>query len=181
MNSRFYKKGIASFLLFALTLQITGPATLRLCRKSQIKSEIKAAIYSGISVNAITTFSFPLTNEGLVSSRLYWEEEGEEFIYQGHWYDVLSIHSDGKNITIKAIEDGRDDQLEDAWQQIASSGHSPHPSKHTPIKPFSVFLSDHIDYHSYIPSRNKKQMTCWMVAILKMAVDVPELPPGLLA
>jgi len=178
MNNRLYRQGAALLLLGSLILQITGPAALRLCRRYQLKSEIRAAIFAGMPLDAITTFSFPLSNGEKLSPDFFWEEKGEEFTYQGHWYDVMSMDTDGQEIKIQAIEDGRDDQLEKAWKQIESSGQPTHSSKNILVKSFSVFLPDHADYTSYLPPTGKKRLSLYQLTMLQRAVDVPELPPG---
>lgn len=112
------RKIIAVALAILLLLQAGGLGWMRAFTHFQIKNTIRNAIQSGNTIDAGQTFYFACNGDRITQSDFLWEEEGEEFLYKGIWYDVLSLRKEAGQLVIQAIQDGDDTQLAATWKLL---------------------------------------------------------------
>lgn len=172
------RKIIAIGLLMLLLMQAGGLSWMRAVTHFQIKQGIRKAIQSGKEVTAVQSFVFPVTGHQIIAPDFSWEEEGEEFLYKGTWYDVLSIDEQAGSIVIQALQDGDDTQLAAAWEQLHTKKSSSSPLHNgTLAKFFSLFESVAPTTLHFFPERTRLFATYYQVVIPSFFSAAIERPP----
>jgi hypothetical protein len=113
-------------ILFFLTLLIYsgGYFLIYAYQKMMIRQEVSTMLHSDHSVaqSFLTNFSFPSENfEQNKIAHFHWTEEGKEFSYDGHLYDVVSLHCNGSNTIITCINDKEETRLEDRLVKMSDN------------------------------------------------------------
>jgi hypothetical protein len=139
------RKIIAVALVFLLLMQAGGMGWMRAFTHFQIKNNIRNAIQEGKALAAGQTFYFACTGDRVTQTDFLWEEEGEEFLYKGIWYDVLSLRKEAGQLVIQAIQDGDDTQLAATWKLLQPKKSDSSPMQNgTLAKFFAAFIPTQI-------------------------------------
>lgn len=98
---------ILSFILLLLLVffSLTNYLGYRIIQK-KIRSEVKHKIKSGISDKELIKFSFSKSEY----EKIKWTKD-DEFIFDGHFYDVVSNINSGNNIILKVFGDFQEEEL----------------------------------------------------------------------
>ncbi len=105
-----------------------------------VKNEMRHYLQSHNNNKYGAHFNFKLSKAKVNDPRFEWEEENEEFRYNGEFYDIVTIRQNGDSIHICALEDGRENELEKQLQDIYKSNTNNKPQSATlAIKFFSAF------------------------------------------
>ena len=174
------RKIIAVTLVFLLLVQAGGLGWMRAFTHFQIKNNIRSAIQAGKSVAAGQTFYFACTGDQVTQSDFLWEEEGEEFLYKGNWYDVLSISNEAGKLVIQAIQDGDDTQLAAVWNLLNTKKSDSSPIHNGTLAKFSsAFLPTPIQSYIFFKHIGIGHATFYASLIPFISSDYLDRPPCL--
>lgn len=112
------RKLIAVGCLLLLCIQAGGLGWMKMYTHFQIKQSIRETIASGSQLNLGETFEFSISQGAISDSEFNWEEEGDEFLYKGIWYDVISMRIEQQHCIMQAVKDGDDTQLAATWNNL---------------------------------------------------------------
>ena len=174
------RKIIAVALVFLLLVQAGGLGWMRAFTHFQIKNNIRSAIQAGNSVAAGQTFYFACTGDQVTQSDFLWEEEGEEFLYKGSWYDVLSHRKEAGKLVIQAIHDGDDTQLASVWKLLNGKKSDSSPMHNgTLAKFFSAFEATPIQSYIFLKNNSIGHATFYASLIPFISSNNLDRPPCL--
>ena len=174
------RKIIAVALAILLLLQAGGLGWMRAFTHFQIKNNIRTAIQAGNSVAAGQTFYFISTGDNVTQSDFLWEEEGEEFLYKGNWYDVLSLRKESGQLVIQAIQDGDDTQLAAVWNLLNTKKSDSSPMHNgTLAKFFSAFVPTHMQTLIFFKNYIVRHATFYASFIPQISSEILDRPPCL--
>ncbi|MCW3070656.1 MAG: hypothetical protein JWO44_546 [Bacteroidetes bacterium] len=151
------KKVFAIFFLFIFLFNTVGYLLVYHAEQYAIKQEMKINIRLGVfdeRVSAIT-----IDNALLSSAGSEFELKGDEFIYKGKQYDILSKKTEGNKTTFYAVNDTKEEHLlsslEDHIQNTAdltTTHKQPFHAKNI-SKSFSVlYYSEISSFYMTVPS-----------------------------
>jgi len=103
------KKAFAIFFLFVFLFNTAGYFLVFHAQQYSIKQEMRANIRLGVSderVCAVTVDNHLLSSAGPV-----FELRGDEFIYKGKQYDIISRKTEGGSTTFYAVNDTQEEHL----------------------------------------------------------------------
>jgi len=121
------RKLIAVGCLLLLCIQAGGLGWMKMYTHYQIKQSIRETIASGSQLNLGETFEFSISQGAISDSEFNWEEEGDEFLYKGIWYDVISMRIEQQHCIMQAVKDGDDTQLAATWNNLHQHSTSSSP------------------------------------------------------
>lgn len=100
--------GLLAFFSFALA----GIFPARWVLRQSARREMQAIIRSrGSRLEGVVDLTFRTLNGHVSATSFHWEEEDEEFSYQGVLYDVVSADRDGERVIFHCMEDGREERV----------------------------------------------------------------------
>jgi beta-xylosidase len=108
--------------------------------QAECRQEMKAYLTTHSDAALGTRFSFIRTGSSIADPAFSWEEEGEEFLYNGALYDVVTIRHTADSVIIHAICDDKENQLEQQLAAVRAAGGLQHKNPHA-IKAFPVFIA----------------------------------------
>ena len=175
------RKIIAVALVCLLLVQAGGLGWMRAFTHFQIKNNIRSAIQAGKSVAAGQTFYFACNGDHVTQSDFLWEEEGEEFLYKGNWYDVLSLRKEAGQLVIQAIKDGDDTQLAAVWNLLSTKKSESSPIHNgTLAKFFAAFVPTHIPIFIFLKNSSEGNPSFYISCIPLSSADNLDRPPCLI-
>lgn len=98
-------------------------------RQMELKQEMKARLKADRDQPGQIVLEFDLANGKPVASSFEWEEEGEEFRYNGSIYDVLEKKITGNKLYLRCI----DDKNEASVMRIIEDLHKKNPAGDQPF------------------------------------------------
>ena len=127
-------------MLCCLVIYMGGYHLVYALYQAGVKNEMRHYLQNHTDDRYGTYFSFRLSQAKVNDPYFQWEEENQEFRYQGEFYDIVTIHRNGDSLHICALKDGRENELEKQLQDIYKSNTNNKPqSAALAIKFFSVF------------------------------------------
>ena len=82
------------------------------------KAEMKAWLRQNRESEYNTVLSFTAANGAIADPSLTWEEEGEEFVYKGSMYDVVSIEYANGKATVYCVNDEEENKLSKLSEEL---------------------------------------------------------------
>lgn len=118
-------------MLFCLLFMMTGFRVILGLRRAEIKSQVRRSLRHRKSNEGLVEFSFDLTHKEKLS-RIEWEDNGREFRYNGHLYDVVEQSTKGNRLILLCLPDTREEALIKAYEKMneEQQGPSRSPSFH---------------------------------------------------
>ncbi len=111
--------GIGLLTFFCLVLVGIFPA--RWVLRQGARREMQAMIRSrGSRLEGVVDLAFRTLNGQVSTAGFHWEEEDEEFSYQGALYDVVSVDREGEHVIFHCIEDGREEWVLRSARNLAT-------------------------------------------------------------
>lgn len=134
------KKLLPVILLFCLVVYMGGYHLIYALYKQGIRHDMRAWLSHHHDATFGNRFSFALSDNTVADPFFSWEETGAEFRYRGELYDVVSIHYGKDRISVCALKDGRENELD---QQLSVLDHHKQEKQKTlsVLKFFSVFIA----------------------------------------
>ncbi|HTX88144.1 MAG TPA: hypothetical protein VMC08_04080 [Bacteroidales bacterium] len=117
------RKILAGFLVFLLLFNLSGYYFIFSYNRMLVRSQMRATIRSGESQDQEETLVIPV-------SEVRWIDQ-KEFSYRGKLYDVVSCSFSGNTVTIKCINDRKEESLYSRYQTYFTSS----PTDQIPGKP----------------------------------------------
>lgn len=110
---------------------------------------MKAYLLQNPNTKEATQLSFSYEHEKVNHPDFYWEEEGEEFVYNGDKYDVISASVHNHLITFICIKDKNENALEKKLADLQKKSNSQKSPNNRIIKLISqVFISNYQGYNN---------------------------------
>jgi hypothetical protein len=109
------RKTIAIILLFAFAYDWMGYWITFKYRQFQIKTSIKEKIAEGIAISSPYLVIFQIHKQE--TDKLIWESEGEEFVYEDCWYDVVATLDKNDSLIYYAIPDKNEEFLVQSFKK----------------------------------------------------------------
>ncbi|MCW3102911.1 MAG: hypothetical protein JWO09_1351 [Bacteroidetes bacterium] len=103
------KKAFAIFFLFVFLFNTAGYFLVFHAQQYSIKQEMKANIRLGVFDDRVCAIT--IDNHLLSSAGSSFELQGDEFIYKGKQYDILSRKTEGNTTTFYAVNDTKEEHL----------------------------------------------------------------------
>jgi hypothetical protein len=82
------------------------------------KADMKAWLRQNRESEYNTVFRFTAANGAIADPSVIWEEKGEEFLYQGSMYDVVSIEYANGKATVYCINDKEENKLSKLAEEL---------------------------------------------------------------
>jgi hypothetical protein len=117
------KKAWAIVMLFCLLFMMTGFRAIFRLRRAEIKSQVRRSIRNRKSNEGLVEFSFNLNNKEQLS-RIEWED-GHEFRFNGHMYDVVEKTVTGNRMVLLCLPDTREEALVRAYEKMNEEQNGP--------------------------------------------------------
>lgn len=105
------KRTATILVLCCLLIYMGGYQLIMFGYQLGIKADMKVWLRQNRASGYNTVFSFAATNKAITDPSLRWEEEGEEFYYNGNMYDVVSIGYANGKATVYCINDKEENKL----------------------------------------------------------------------
>ena len=108
--------GLLAFFSFALA----GIFPARWVLRQSARREMQAIIRSrGSRLEGVVDLTFRTLHGRVSATSFHWEEEDEEFSYQGVLYDVVSADRDGERVILHCVKDGREERILQSARDLA--------------------------------------------------------------
>lgn len=146
------RKLLSVILLCCLLVYMGGYHLVYSLHKQELKNEMRAwlSVHAGVQIG--DRFHFVLDKQNISDPFFTWEEQDHEFSYQGELYDVVTITYEKNSVTITALKDGRENELESQLAKLNSSTQGKNTQKAL-VKFFPVYIHD-TDQSLTIPESN---------------------------
>jgi len=132
------RKPVVILLLLCFLLQAGGLWLLLHSRQMALKREMKAKLKADPTQFEQTVFEFDLKDGEPIAQSFEWEEEGEEFRYQGSMYDVIEREVTGNILRLRCIDDKKEADLIRKMEELQRN----EPGRHkTALVPLQQLLS----------------------------------------
>ncbi len=105
------KKAASVILLFCLLVFTGGYHLIVTGYRMGLKNEIRTKLLQNPQSNITQIFHFISTGNDIQDKSFSWEDEGEEFTYEGTLYDVVSITYQNNQVHIDCYQDKAETNL----------------------------------------------------------------------
>lgn len=112
------KRTATILVLCCLLIYMGGYQLIMVGYQLGSKAEMKAWLRQNRESEYNTVFSFTAANATIADPSLIWEEEGEEFLYKGSMYDVVSIEYANGKATVYCINDEEENKLSKLAEEL---------------------------------------------------------------
>lgn len=142
-----------------------------------LKSEMKSYILDHKDAGLGEKIFIATVNGKILDSQFQWEEEGEEFTYNGALYDVVSISSNTQGLNIICLKDRAENKLEAQMIYIKSKEQSSRKNASLSQFKFQPFCQS--DYKKFVSKFKIKDAINAPFIALKLPNRVTDilLPP----
>ena len=127
------RKPLIILILFCFLLQTGGLLLLMYSKQMALKREMKARLKADSNQPGQTFLELELKNGEPIAASFEWEEEGDEFRYNGSIYDVIEKKIIGNKLYVRCV----DDKHEAAVMKVAEELHK---REHRGDQPYSAPL-----------------------------------------
>lgn len=117
------KKAWAIVVLFCLLFTLTGFRAIFRLRRAEIKAQVRRSIRNRKSNEGLTEFRFNLQDKEQLS-RIKWED-GNEFRFEDHLYDVVERKTEGDTLTLLCLPDSKEEELIKAYEKMSEEQRRP--------------------------------------------------------
>jgi len=99
------RKPLIILVLFCFLLQTGGLLLLMYSRQMSLKKEMKARLRANPEQPGQTVLEFELRDGQPIAASFEWEDDGDEFRFNGSIYDVIEKKIVGSKLLIRCIDD----------------------------------------------------------------------------
>jgi hypothetical protein len=117
------RKPAIILLLLCFLLQTGGLLLFLFFRQQELKKEIKAKLRANPDLFAQTRFEFKLVKGKVVAPGFEWEEENEEFQYNGSMYDVIHAEVAGNILYVCCVDDENETEILNQIEYLQQKEH----------------------------------------------------------
>jgi hypothetical protein len=103
-------------------------------RQMALKREMRSRLRSDPGQFELTVFEFELQNGKPVASSFEWEEEGDEFRYNGSIYDVVEKKVTGNKLWLRCIDDKNEAGIIKKIEELQKKGPGNNKSELVPLQ-----------------------------------------------
>lgn len=142
---------------------------------------MKTYLLQNPNTTEATQLSFAYEDEKVNNSDFYWEEEGEEFVYNGEKYDVINTSVHNQLITFVCIKDKNENALEKKLAALQKAGNPQKSSNNRFIKFVSqVFiLNTHLDNNESCYYQTQTKNNFYLLQLPENFSNVLTPPPDM--
>ena len=135
------RKLLSVILLCCLLVYMGGYHLVYSLHKQELKNEMRAWLSAHAGAEVGDRFHFQLDKQNISNPSFTWEEQDQEFSYHGELYDVVTITYEKNSVTITALKDGRENELESQLAKLNRSTQGKNQQKAL-VKFFPVYIHD---------------------------------------
>jgi hypothetical protein len=165
-------------MLTGILLYMGGYHLVIAIYQAEVKNEVKSYLKNNPDQSLGTPFDFLLTGNKVSDNRFSWEEENEEFIFNGEYFDVAAISRNGDSLHITAIKDGEENALQEKWQALQQQKNNQAAGNtSTTIKFFPAFCFAAATYDFVIPLQLTNHPCTRNINLTAVPVEFTGPPP----